>query len=48
MDLPDDDEKNWNRYHDAMDECVEKIDLRVEKSISEIALELYLELKANC
>jgi hypothetical protein len=46
MNFPDDDdEMNWNRYHDTMDSCIEKIDLRSEKSISKIALDFYIELK---
>ena len=48
LDLPDDDEKNWNHYHDAMDSCIEKVDLGSEKSISKVALNFYLELKCSC
>ena len=47
LDLPDDDETNWNRYHDKMDRCIKKVDLTCEKSISEIALEFYSGLKAD-
>jgi hypothetical protein len=47
MNLPDDDEKNWNRYHDAMDRCIEKVDLTSEESISKMALEFYMKLKAK-
>ena len=47
LDLPDDDEKNWNCYHDAMDRCIEKVDLTCEKSISKIALDFYMELKMS-
>jgi hypothetical protein len=47
LDLPDDDEKNWNRYHDLMDSCIEKVNLTCEKSISKISLDFYMELKAN-